>query len=174
MFGTNSVLALPFQAAVKPVPPTTIATTGRSAIPRSTGWVWVGNADYTPMINTSGVSGAAPIWANIMQIGIQQLRGGSATAFARPSDVVDMTICSVSGTIPSEYCPSQRTEVFASDPGSATQGRRSLGQKYDRFLDRAAGFTCMLRVHQGNFDHQRRRQGCHQVAQYGCRQSLGG
>jgi len=28
-----------------------------------------------------------------------------------------MTICSVSGTVPSEYCPSQRTEVFASDQG---------------------------------------------------------
>ena len=118
MFGTNSVLALPFQAAVK------TGTTNDYRDNWTVGYtpdllvgVWVGNADYTPMINTSGVSGAAPIWANIMQIGIQQLRGGSATAFARPSDVVDMTICSVSGTIPSEYCPSQRTEVFASDQG---------------------------------------------------------
>lgn len=118
MFGTNSVLALPFQAAVK------TGTTNDYRDNWTVGYtpdllvgVWVGNADYTPMINTSGVSGAAPIWANIMQIGIQQLRGGSATAFARPSDVVDMTICSVSGTIPSEYCPSQRTDVFASDQG---------------------------------------------------------
>ena len=118
MFGTNSVLALPFQAAVK------TGTTNDYRDNWTVGYtpdllvgVWVGNADYTPMINTSGVSGAAPIWANFMQIGIQQLRGGSATAFARPSDVVDMTICSISGTIPSEYCPSQRTEVFASDQG---------------------------------------------------------
>ena len=118
MFGTNSVLALPFQAAVK------TGTTNDYRDNWTVGYtpdllvgVWVGNADYTPMINTSGVSGAAPIWANIMQTGIQQLRGGSATAFARPSDVVDMTICSVSGTVPSEYCPSQRTEVFASDQG---------------------------------------------------------
>jgi len=118
MFGTNSVLALPFQAAVK------TGTTNDYRDNWTVGYtpdllvgVWVGNADYTPMVNTSGVSGAAPIWANIMQVGIQQLRGGSATAFARPSDVVDMTICSVSGTVPSEYCPSQRTEVFASDQG---------------------------------------------------------
>ena len=118
MFGTNSVLALPFQAAVK------TGTTNDYRDNWTVGYtpdlvvgVWVGNADYTPMVNTSGVSGAAPIWANIMQTGIQQLRGGSATAFARPSDVVDMTICSVSGTVPSEYCPSQRTEVFASDQG---------------------------------------------------------
>lgn len=118
MFGTNSVLALPFQAAVK------TGTTNDYRDNWTVGYtpdllvgVWVGNADYTPMINTSGVSGAAPIWASIMRTGIQQLRGGAATSFARPSDVVDMTVCSVSGTVPSEYCPSQRTEVFASDQG---------------------------------------------------------
>ena len=118
MFGTNSVLALPFQAAVK------TGTTNDYRDNWTVGYtpdlvvgVWVGNADYTPMINTSGVSGAAPIWASIMQTGIQQLRGGSASAFARPSDVMDMTVCAVSGTVPSEYCPSHRTEVFASDQG---------------------------------------------------------
>jgi len=118
MFGTNSVLALPFQAAVK------TGTTNDYRDNWTIGYtpdlvvgVWVGNADYTPMTNTSGVSGAAPIWANIMQVGINQLRGGSATSFARPSDVVDMTICSVSGAVPSEYCPSQKTEIFASDQG---------------------------------------------------------
>jgi len=118
MFGSNSVLALPFQAAVK------TGTTNDFRDNWTVGYtpdlvvgVWVGNADYTPMVNTSGVSGAAPIWANIMQTGIQHLRGGNASSFARPSDVVDMTVCSVSGTVPSEYCPSQRTEVFASDQG---------------------------------------------------------
>lgn len=118
MFGSNSVLALPFQAAVK------TGTTNDYRDNWTVGYtpdlvvgVWVGNADYTPMVNTSGVSGAAPIWANIMQTGIQHLHGGNASAFARPSDVVDMTVCSVSGTVPSEYCPSQRTEVFASDQG---------------------------------------------------------
>ena len=30
---------------------------------------------------------------------------------------MDMTVCAVSGTVPSEYCPSHRTEVFASDQG---------------------------------------------------------
>ena len=118
MFGSNSVLALPFEASVK------TGTTNDYRDNWTVGYtpdlvvgVWVGNADYSPMINTSGVSGAAPIWANIMQLGIQQLNGGIASAFVRPSDVVDMTICSVSGTEPSEYCPSQRTEIFASDQG---------------------------------------------------------
>ncbi|MGB4595784.1 MAG: transglycosylase domain-containing protein [Anaerolineaceae bacterium] len=116
MFGTNSVLNLPFQAAVK------TGTTNDYRDNWTIGYtpdlvigVWVGNADYTPMVNTTGVSGAAPIWSRLMQAGINQFKDGVATSFARPADVVDQIICSVSGTEPSEYCPSQRNEIFASD-----------------------------------------------------------
>lgn len=116
MFGTNSVLALPFEAAVK------TGTTNDYRDNWTIGYtpdlvvgVWVGNADYSAMVNTTGVSGAAPIWARIMQDGINRFKGGLATPFGRPTDVVDQTICSVSGTLPSEYCPSTRNEIFASD-----------------------------------------------------------
>ena len=116
MFGTNSVLNLPFQAAVK------TGTTNDYRDNWTIGYtpdlvigVWVGNADYTPMVNTTGSSGAAPIWSRLMQTGINHFKGGVATSFARPADVVDRIICSVSGTEPSEYCPSQRNEIFASD-----------------------------------------------------------
>ena len=116
MFGSNSVLALPFEAAVK------TGTTNDYRDNWTVGYtpdlvvgVWVGNADYSPMVNTSGVSGAAPIWANVMQAGINQFKGGIATPFGRPVDVVDQVICAASGTLPSEYCPQERTEMFASD-----------------------------------------------------------
>lgn len=116
MFGTNSVLALPFEAAVK------TGTTNDFRDNWTIGYtphlvvgVWVGNADYTPMVNTTGVSGAAPIWANIMTAGNNLYRGGAATSFARPSDVVDRVVCAVSGAEPSEYCPAQKNEIFASD-----------------------------------------------------------
>lgn len=116
MFGFNSILNLPFQAAAK------TGTTNDFRDNWTMGYtpdlvvgVWVGNADYTPMINTTGVEGAAPIWAQIMQAGINRYKGGNATPFARPSDVVDTTICTVSGTQPSEYCPTYKTEIFASD-----------------------------------------------------------
>ncbi|MFZ3151694.1 MAG: transglycosylase domain-containing protein [Anaerolineaceae bacterium] len=115
-FGAGSVLELPFEAAVK------TGTTNDYRDNWTIGYtpdlvvgVWVGNADYSPMVNTSGVSGAAPIWSRVMQSGIQQLYGGVATPFSRPADVVDKVICSVSGTEPSEDCPAQRSEVFASD-----------------------------------------------------------
>ncbi|MCF6278605.1 MAG: transglycosylase domain-containing protein, partial [Anaerolineales bacterium] len=64
MFGPNSLLNLPFPAAAK---------TGTSNdfrdnwtmgyTPELAVGVWVGNADYSPMKNTTGLSGAAPIWS---------------------------------------------------------------------------------------------------------------
>lgn len=116
MFGTNSPLNLPFNAAVK------TGTTNDFRDNWTIGYtpellvgVWVGNADYTPMVNTTGVDGAAPIWNRLMQAGINQFYGGIASSFARPNDVVDRIVCSLSGAEPSEYCPSHVTEVFASD-----------------------------------------------------------
>ncbi len=116
MFGRNSILELPFQVAAK------TGTTNDFRDNWTLGYtpdvavgVWVGNADYTPMVNTTGLSGAAPIWAQFMQTAIQQLTGGSPTPFLRPSGIVDMVICTISGTEPSAYCPNQRNEIFASD-----------------------------------------------------------
>ncbi|MDP3252075.1 MAG: penicillin-binding protein 1C [Hydrogenophaga sp.] len=67
-FGTDSILATRFWAAVK---------TGTSKDMRdnwAVGWserytvgVWVGNADGAPMWDVSGTSGAAPVWSAVMQ-----------------------------------------------------------------------------------------------------------
>lgn len=67
-FGTDSILATRFWAAVK---------TGTSKDMRdnwAVGWserftvgVWVGNASGAPMWDVSGTSGAAPVWATVMQ-----------------------------------------------------------------------------------------------------------
>ena len=76
MFGANSVLNLPFEVAVKTGTTNdfrdnwTIGFTPDVAI-----GVWVGNADYTPMIDTSGLTGAAPIWAEAMQFTSNHLVG---------------------------------------------------------------------------------------------------
>ncbi|MDI6768574.1 MAG: transglycosylase domain-containing protein [Anaerolineales bacterium] len=116
MFGRNSALNLPFQSAAK---------TGTSNDFRDN-WtlgytpdlavgVWLGNADYTPMDNISGLTGAAPIWSQFMQVAIQYLTGGNPTPFIRPNSVVERIICSVSGTEPSQWCPDQRMEYFAAD-----------------------------------------------------------
>jgi membrane peptidoglycan carboxypeptidase len=116
MFGSNSILNLPFRAAVKTGTTNdfrdnwTIGYTPDLAV-----GVWVGNADYTPMEHTTGVTGAAPIWSQFMMAAIQQLTGGNPTSFVPPNGIVEKIICVVSGTEPSQWCPEQRSEYFASD-----------------------------------------------------------
>ena len=116
MFGQNSLLTLPFPVAAK------TGTTNDFRDNWTLGYtpdvavgVWVGNADYTPMQNTTGLTGAAPIWSQFIQIAEQQLTGGNPSPFIRPAGIVDKVICTISGTEPSSYCPNKRNEVFAND-----------------------------------------------------------
>jgi len=116
MFGRNSALNLSFPVAAK------TGTTNDFRDNWTLGYtpdlvtgVWVGNADYTPMINTSGLSGAAPIWSQYMEIAVPYASGGSPTPFTRPPGIVDKIICATSGTEPSQWCKEQRTEIFAAD-----------------------------------------------------------
>ncbi len=116
MFGANSVLKLPFSAAVKTG--TTTDMRDNLAIgytPDIVTGVWVGNPDNSPMVNTTGLSGAAPIWSQFMQVAVQSLTGGKPTPFTRPAGVVERVVCAASGTDPSEHCPGQRSEFFAFD-----------------------------------------------------------
>ncbi len=115
-FGPNSVLNLPFPSAAKTGTTNdfrdnwTIGYTPDLAV-----GVWVGNADYTPMVNTTGVTGAAPIWAAFMKEAVPLLTNNKPSQFTRPSGIVERVICTVSGTEPSQWCPSQRGEFFAAD-----------------------------------------------------------
>ncbi len=116
MFGTDSVLNVGFPAAVK------TGTTNDyrdnwtiGYTPDITVGVWVGNADYSAMEDTSGVTGAAPIWADFMKFAMQQLTGGNPTPFIKPAGVIERVVCAVSGAEPSQWCPSQRSEFFAAD-----------------------------------------------------------
>ncbi|MEW5940310.1 MAG: transglycosylase domain-containing protein, partial [Chloroflexota bacterium] len=125
MFGRNSVLNLPFQAAAK---------TGTSGTPRGDAqelvfdnWtlgytpdlvtgVWIGNADYQPMINTTGSTGAAPIWSQFMQYAEPIVSGGNPTPFLPPQNIVEKIVCRLSGAEPSQWCRGgEYREVFAAD-----------------------------------------------------------
>lgn len=113
-FGSNSVLRLPFSAAVK------TGTTNDFRDNWTLGYtpdiaigVWIGNADYSPMKNISGVTGAAPLWSNVMQWAVEYYEEGNPANFVRPGTIDEYVICSVSGTEPSDGCPSQTTEIFA-------------------------------------------------------------
>lgn len=71
--------------------------------------VWVGNADNTPMIEVSGISGAGPIWHEVMR---RVLLGQPELAFTAPEGLVRAEVCATSGLLPTEQCPKTRWEWF--------------------------------------------------------------
>lgn len=59
---------------------------------------WVGNNDNTPMTNlASGITGAAPIWRDIMT---ELLKDTPSHPMSRPESVIQKRVCSISGLIP--------------------------------------------------------------------------
>jgi len=71
--------------------------------------VWVGNADNSPMVDVSGISGAAPIWNAFMN---EALKGRPAQSFTRPPGLLQVEICAESGQLPTSLCPHRRREWF--------------------------------------------------------------
>ncbi|MFN0129201.1 MAG: penicillin-binding protein 1C [Verrucomicrobiales bacterium] len=101
-FGLHSVLRLDFPAAVK----TGTSTDFRDNwcvgyTPEFTVGVWVGNFDYRPMDRVSGVTGAAPIWREVMEWLATHCQ---ATWLPRPHSVVDVEVDPLTGEqVPAEW-----------------------------------------------------------------------
>lgn len=112
IFGRGGSLDLPFPVAVK---------TGTSQAyhdnwtigysPDVTVGVWVGNFDRTPLRNSSGVTGAAPIFHAVM-LAAQTRVNAAPRAFALPgaATLVPREICALSGLAPNAWCPTRRQE----------------------------------------------------------------
>jgi penicillin-binding protein 1C len=131
-FGANSVLKLPFPAAVKTGTTTDWRdnwTVGYST-ERIVG-VWVGNADNAPMLDVSGVDGAGPIWRDIMLLAHPTAPAG----FTRPDGLVETEICAPSGLLPTPECPRTRWEWFS----AGTQPTQPDDQFQRIVLDSATG-----------------------------------
>jgi len=71
--------------------------------------VWVGNADNTPMRETSGVTGAGPIFHEIM---VAATKNRPVLAFKKPEGIYEKDICALSGKLPTDYCPYRMKEWF--------------------------------------------------------------
>jgi membrane carboxypeptidase/penicillin-binding protein PbpC len=71
--------------------------------------VWVGNADNSPMVGTSGVTGAGPIFNAVMQAAS---RNRAPKAFQQPPGLVQKEVCKLSGLLPTEHCPFNISEWF--------------------------------------------------------------
>jgi penicillin-binding protein 1C len=145
MFGRNSVLNLPFQVAAK------TGTTNDFRDNWTLGYtpdlvtgVWVGNADYTPMVNTTGLTGAAPIWSQFMQFAVPYVTNNAPTPFTIPPGIVEKVICVTSGTEPSDTCRGgQRSEFFASDQSPLPKSQDLLRRvTIDTWTDLIANDSC--------------------------------
>jgi 1A family penicillin-binding protein len=143
-FGRHSSLNLSFPAAAKTGTTNDIRdnwTLGYT--PDLVTGVWVGNADYTPMINTSGSHGAGPIWGQFMEFAVPYLTNGAPTPFNRPAGIMDKIVCKISGTEPSNSCDSQYTEIFASDQPPLPPGKDLVRRvKIDQWTGLGASDAC--------------------------------
>ncbi len=109
-FGRNSVLRIDRPAAVKTGTTTdfhdnwTIGYTPGLVV-----GVWAGNASHDAMRNITGLTGAAPVWAQFIRT---VLEGQPEQTFTQPPGLVKVEVCAISGLLPSPACPYHRTEWF--------------------------------------------------------------
>jgi len=72
--------------------------------------VWVGNNDNSPMSYVaSGVTGASPIWRLIMDL---LLEDRPAQSFVKPDNVIEISICQNTNTLPCGGCPVIKKEYY--------------------------------------------------------------
>ncbi|MDZ8240250.1 MAG: penicillin-binding protein 1C [Nostoc sp. ChiQUE01a] len=133
-FGVDSVLNLPFPAAVK---------TGTSSNFRDTWTVgfttdytvatWVGNFNGEPMRQVSGVTGAAPLWNRIM---LHLHEHQEPEGFTSPEGLIQLPVCAISGLKPTPDCTSVVQEYFYPEDKNSyqTENKFDLPPEYDEWL----------------------------------------
>jgi penicillin-binding protein 1C len=124
IFGRGGSLEFPFPVAVKTGTSQAYHDNWTIGYTRDvTVGVWVGNFDRTPLRDSTGVTGAGPIFRAVM-LAAQRRAGATGNAFADaalgppPEELVERRICVLSGMTANPWCPSQQRErVPAGDAG---------------------------------------------------------
>lgn len=119
-FGRHGVLELPFPVAVKTGTSKgfrdnlTVGFTRETTVA-----VWVGNFDGSPMHGVSGVSGAGPLFRDVMLAATRRVRAPRPLLDA--ATLVTREICSLSGALAGPRCRHHHAERFApgTEPGSS-------------------------------------------------------
>jgi membrane peptidoglycan carboxypeptidase len=71
--------------------------------------VWVGNNDNEAMKDVTGLTGAAPIWHEVMAY---YLKEKPAEWYLRPAGLVDVRVDATSGLLPTDHSPGTVVEMF--------------------------------------------------------------
>lgn len=124
-FGERNILELPFPVAVK---------TGTSKAYRDnltigytrdiTVAVWVGNFDGSPMQGVSGITGAGPLFHQVM-LSASRSREGVFESLEPSTERAE--ICALSGALAKDFCPHRLDEVFAT--GTAPKARCKMHER---------------------------------------------
>ncbi len=93
--------------------------------------VWVGNPDGRPMRGVSGISGAGPVWHDVM---LAAHRGLAPRPFVRPPGVVEQAVCADSGLLPAPACPATRLERFIVGTAPRQADNTHIAVRVDRAL----------------------------------------
>ncbi|TAK16540.1 MAG: penicillin-binding protein 1C [Acidobacteria bacterium] len=116
IFGRGGSLDFPFTVAVKTGTSTSYRDNWTIGYTKDvTVGVWVGNFDRTSLHNSSGVTGAGPIFHDVMMAAVERARGSASiddmTPIVAPTpDVEQVEVCARSGLRPGDACPSRATE----------------------------------------------------------------
>ena len=119
-FGRGGSLELPFPVAVKTGTSQAYHDNWTIGYSRNvTVGVWVGNFDRTPLRNSSGVTGAAPIFHAVMLAAERHATGTHAFSDApiviAPANSTRREICALSGLAANRWCPTRRLEWTAAE-----------------------------------------------------------
>ena len=122
-FGPNSALKLSQPAAAKTGTTNDFRdnwTLGYT--PYLTVGVWAGNSDNSPMVNSSGLTGAAPIWRDFMEAifsrpdllaELREIVSPLQQTFEPPEGIVEGEVCVLASIQePTAECPEKRREYF--------------------------------------------------------------
>jgi penicillin-binding protein 1C len=121
-FGRGGSLDFPFPVAVKTGTSQAYHDNWTVGYSRHvTVGVWVGNFDRTPLRNSSGVTGAGPIFQAVMLAAERRFHGGELDLHARPilaptADTEQREICMLSGLGANPWCPSRGREWVRGGP----------------------------------------------------------
>ena len=116
IFGRGGSLEFPFTVAAKTGTSQAYHDNWALGFTRDvTVGVWVGNFDRTPLRNSTGVTGAGPIFHDVMIAAIERVRGSlpigeTVSIVTVPADVRRVELCAISGMAPHAACPTRAVE----------------------------------------------------------------
>ena len=139
-FGLDGVLSLPFGVAVKTGTSKGLRDNWTIGYTRElTVGVWVGNFDGRPLVRSTGVTGAAPLFREVM---LAAMRSRSPETLVDRSRLVEREVCALSGALAHADCPHRVRELFV--PGHEPHDDCAMHERVliDRKTGLRAGPAC--------------------------------